>query len=107
MSFARACERGDAGQALQTFRRSLRLDASFLEAQRGTTVVFADRFTPKDERERARCDATSCAASLPQALHGVQHRVMRRPADGCRLRSADPWLERACAVARIRRCNAS
>ncbi len=49
-------ERGYPGQAWLTFRQALTLGGSVRKGERGTTVVYADRFTPEDERERARRD---------------------------------------------------
>lgn len=47
-------ERGFAGQAWLTFRQAFALGGSVRKGERGTTVVYADRFTPRDERDRAR-----------------------------------------------------
>ena len=49
-------ERGYPGQAWLTFRQALILGGSVRKGERGTSVVYADRFTPEDERERARRD---------------------------------------------------
>ena len=57
-------ERGYAGQAWLTFRQALALGGSVRKGERGTTVVFADRFTPQDERERARRDGDE-----PRGIH--------------------------------------
>ena len=57
-------ERGYAGQAWLTFRQALALGASVRKGERGTTVVFADRFTPPDERERAKRDGDE-----PRGIH--------------------------------------
>ncbi len=46
-------ERGFAGQSWLTFRQALSLGAHVRKGERGTTVVYADRFTPEDERRRA------------------------------------------------------
>ena len=46
-------ERGFAGQGWLTSRQALTLGGSVRKGERGTTVVFADRFTPQDERARA------------------------------------------------------
>jgi antirestriction protein ArdC len=49
-----ACtERGFAGQNWLTFRQALKIGAHVRKGERGTTVVFADRFIPYRERERA------------------------------------------------------
>jgi antirestriction protein ArdC len=47
-------ERGYAGQSWLTFRQALALGGSVRKGERGTTVVYADRFIPDQERERAR-----------------------------------------------------
>src|SRR5690242_9728204 len=46
-------ERGFAGQSWLTFRQALGLGGHVRKGERGTTVVYADRFTPDDERRRA------------------------------------------------------
>jgi antirestriction protein ArdC len=49
-----ACtERGFSGQNWFTFRQALKLGAHVRKGERGTTVVYADRFIPYRERERA------------------------------------------------------
>lgn len=47
---------GYAGQSWLTFRQALALGGSVRKGERGTTVVYADRFTPEDERRRAKLD---------------------------------------------------
>jgi antirestriction protein ArdC len=46
-------ERGYAGQSWLTFRQALALGGNVRKGERGTTVVYADRFIPGEERERA------------------------------------------------------
>ena len=46
-------ERGFSNQSWLTFRQALGLGANVRKGERGTTVVYADRFTPEDERRRA------------------------------------------------------
>jgi antirestriction protein ArdC len=46
-------ERGFSGQGWLTFRQALGLGGNVRKGERGTTVVYADRFTPEDERRRA------------------------------------------------------
>src|SRR5260370_10528170 len=46
-------ERGFSGQSWLTFRQALALGGHVRKGERGTTVVYADRFTPEDERRRA------------------------------------------------------
>ena len=46
-------EQGFSGQSWLTFRQALGLGGHVRKGERGTTVVYADRFTPDDERRRA------------------------------------------------------
>ena len=48
--------RGFAGQSWLTFRQALSLGGNVRKGERGTTVVYADRFIPDDERKRAERD---------------------------------------------------
>jgi antirestriction protein ArdC len=43
-----------AGQSWLTFRQALTLGGHVRKGERGTTVVYADRFVPADEKRRAR-----------------------------------------------------
>jgi antirestriction protein ArdC len=56
-------EHGFSGQSWLTFRQALSLGGHVRKGERGTTVVYADRFIPDDERERARRDGDE-----PQAI---------------------------------------
>ncbi|TIT00366.1 MAG: DUF1738 domain-containing protein, partial [Mesorhizobium sp.] len=47
-------ERGYAGQYWLTFWQALWLGGNVRKGEHGTTIVHADRFIPKDEKERAR-----------------------------------------------------
>jgi antirestriction protein ArdC len=49
-------ERGFVGQSWLTFRQALSLGGAVRKGEHGTTVVYADRFTPEDERRRAERD---------------------------------------------------
>jgi antirestriction protein ArdC len=49
-------ERGFAGQSWLTFRQALSLGGNVRKGELGTTVVYADRFIPDDERKRAERD---------------------------------------------------
>jgi antirestriction protein ArdC len=49
-------ERGFTGQSWLTFRQALGLGGNVRKGEKGTTVVFADRFTPDKERQRAERD---------------------------------------------------
>src|SRR3546814_5383167 len=46
-------ERGFSGQSWLTFRQALSLGGNVRKGERGTTVVYADRFVPEDEKKRA------------------------------------------------------
>ena len=46
-------ERGFSGQSWLTFRQALGLGGHVRKGQRGTIVVYADRFIPDEERRRA------------------------------------------------------
>jgi antirestriction protein ArdC len=46
-------EHGFFGQSWLTFRQALGLGGNVRKGERGTTVVYADRFVPDDERRRA------------------------------------------------------
>lgn len=46
-------ERGFVGQSWLTFRQALSLGGHVRKGERGTTVVYADRFVPNDEKQRA------------------------------------------------------
>ena len=46
-------EQGFAGQSWLTFRQALGLGGHVRKGERGTTVVYADRFVPQDEKRRA------------------------------------------------------
>jgi antirestriction protein ArdC len=47
-------ERGFSGQSWLTFRQALSMGGNVRKGERGTTVVYADRFVPEDEKRRAR-----------------------------------------------------
>ncbi|WP_343517812.1 zincin-like metallopeptidase domain-containing protein [Sphingomonas sp.] len=47
-------ERGFPSQGWLTFRQALEAGGNVRKGERGTTVVYADRFTPEAERQRAR-----------------------------------------------------
>lgn len=46
-------ERGFSGQSWLTFRQALSLGGNVRKGERGTTVVYADRFVPEDKKRRA------------------------------------------------------
>ncbi len=47
-------EHGFPGQSWLTFRQALALGGNVRKGERGTTVVYADRFIPDDEKKRSR-----------------------------------------------------
>jgi len=47
-------ERGFPAQSWLTFRQALSLGGNVRKGERGTSVVYADRFVPEDERQRSR-----------------------------------------------------
>jgi antirestriction protein ArdC len=49
-------EHGFTGQTWLTFRQALNLGGNVRKGEHGTTVVYADRFIPDDERKRAERD---------------------------------------------------
>lgn len=46
-------QHGFPTQGWLTFRQALSLGGNVMKGERGTTVVYADRFTPEDEKRRA------------------------------------------------------
>ena len=57
-------EHGFPGQGWLTFRQALSLGGNVRKGERGTTVVYADRFVPEDEKKRAR-DTGDEAHAIP------------------------------------------
>ncbi|MDQ2102543.1 ArdC family protein [Azospirillum isscasi] len=55
---------GFSSQGWLTFRQALALGGHVRKGERGTTVVYADRFIPDDERRRAR-DAGEAPQAIP------------------------------------------
>jgi antirestriction protein ArdC len=51
--WAAVIERGFAAQSWLTFRQALSLGGNVRTGEHGTTVVYADRFIPEEEKERA------------------------------------------------------
>src|SRR5450432_3792238 len=49
-------ERGFVGQCWLTFRQALGIGGHVRKGEKGTTVVYADRFVPDEERRRAERD---------------------------------------------------
>jgi antirestriction protein ArdC len=54
--WAAVIERGFAGQTWLTFRQALALGGHVRKGEHGTSVVYADRFVPHEERRRAERD---------------------------------------------------
>lgn len=57
-------EHGFPGQSWLTFRQALALGGNVRKGERGTTVVYADRFVPDDEKRRAR-ETGEAAQAIP------------------------------------------
>jgi antirestriction protein ArdC len=57
-------EKGFSGQGWLTFRQAQALGGSVRKGERGTTVVYADRFVPEEERKRA-SETGETAYSVP------------------------------------------
>src|SRR5476649_2646531 len=57
-------EHGFPAQGWLTFRQALSLGGNVRKGEHGTTVVYADRFIPGDEKERAR-EAGEDAQAIP------------------------------------------
>ena len=57
-------QHGFPGQSWLTFRQALSLGGNVRKGEHGTTVVYADRFTPEDEKRRAR-ETDEDAAAIP------------------------------------------
>src|SRR5438552_8352526 len=55
-------ERGFAGQSWLTFRQTLGLGGNVRKGEHGTTVVYANRFVPNEERRRAERDGDEPSA---------------------------------------------
>jgi antirestriction protein ArdC len=55
-------EHGFAGQSWLTFRQALSLGGNVRKGEKGTTVVYADRFVPNEERRRAERDGDEAEA---------------------------------------------
>jgi antirestriction protein ArdC len=60
--WAAVIERGFAGQSWLTFRQALSLGGNVRKGEHGATVVYADRFTPDEERRRAERDGDEPSA---------------------------------------------
>jgi len=57
-------EHGFTGQSWLTFRQALSLGGHVRKGERGTTVVYADRFVPNDEKKRA-AETGETAQAIP------------------------------------------
>ncbi len=70
-------ERGFAGQSWLTFRQALSLGGHVRKGERGVMVVYADRFVPTDERQRA-CEAGEAAQAIPFLKRFTVHSASNR-----------------------------
>jgi antirestriction protein ArdC len=70
-------ENGFTGQSWLTFRQALSLGGHVRKGERGTTVVYADRFVPGDEKRRA-AETGEEAQAIPFlkrfTVHSASHR---------------------------------
>src|SRR6185437_2657516 len=62
-------EHGFPVQGWVTFRQTLSLGGNVRKGEHGTTVVYADRFVPDEEKKRARDWRGSASHPAPEALH--------------------------------------
>jgi antirestriction protein ArdC len=80
-------EHGFSGQSWLTFRQALGVGGHVRKGERGTTVVYADRFTPDDERRRA-----AEAGEEPGAIPFLKRFTVYGAGNGKRLRQPDRAL---------------
>ncbi len=73
-------QHGFPGQGWLTYRQAAALGGNVRKGEHGTTVVYADRFIPEDEKRRARESGEEARPYLSQAVHRVQHGPVRGPA---------------------------
>ena len=74
-------EHGFSGQSWLTFRQALGLGGHVRKGERGTTVVYADRFTPDDEKSARRGDRRRGA--VPSRFSSVLPSSTRTSAMAC------------------------
>jgi hypothetical protein len=74
-------EQGFPVQSWVTFRQALSLGGNVRKGEHGTTIVYADRFIPDDEKKRAR-ETGEDAQAIPflKRVHRLQRSAMRRSA---------------------------
>ena len=58
-------EHGFPGQSWLTFRQALGLGGNVRKGERGTTVVYADRFIPDDEKQARRARPARKPGAIP------------------------------------------
>ena len=80
-------ERRFTGQSWLTFRQALSLGGHVRKGERGTTVVYADRFVPSNEKRRA-AETGEEVQAIPFlkrfTVHGASHRKhLRYPYGAC------------------------
>ena len=66
--------KGFVGQSWLTFRQALGIGGNVRKGEHGTTVVYADRFIPDDERKRAERDGDEPAGVVMVQREHVQLR---------------------------------
>ncbi|MBX9648938.1 MAG: ssDNA-binding domain-containing protein [Xanthobacteraceae bacterium] len=72
-----AVERGFSGQSWLTFRQALSLGGCVRKDERGTTVVYADRFVPIEDKKRASTTGDE-AQAIPFLKRFTVHRTNYR-----------------------------
>lgn len=91
-------EQGYTAQLWLTFRQALTLGGNVRKGERGTTVVYADRFVPDYERKRA-SDAgedarTLCRLGLHQFQPGYPRAAVEAGPGACRAGAQGPEAAR-------------
>jgi len=76
-------ERGYFCQSLAHLQQALQFGGNVRKGERGTTVVYADTFTPKKEgvgTPESQGEESGRRVPFSETVHGFQYRPMRRPA---------------------------
>ena len=72
-----AIEQGFSGQSWLTFRQALSLGGHVRKGERGTSIVYADRFVPDEEKKRA-IETGNEAQAIPFLKRFTVHRAGNR-----------------------------
>jgi len=88
-------KRGFSGQSWLTFRQALSLSGNVRKGERGTTIVYADRFLPTDQSALSKPAKTPKRShSSSTSLHSLQCQSMRRSAGrGCEGRATRQYFD--------------